>query len=131
MSALEKARSAWGEDMPNWVRALAEECDRSSQNKAADRIGRSPSLVSNVLAAKYAGDMAAVEDLVRGILLSETLACPALGEIGKKDCRDWRTKAREFRNVNTLYVQMFRACNRCPRHRDTTTETTSEKEIDQ
>ncbi|WP_425072556.1 hypothetical protein [Sagittula sp. S175] len=117
MSMIEKARAAWGEGMPNWVRVLAEECDRTSQNKAAARIGRSASLVSTVLAGTYQGNMATVEDVVRGALLAETLSCPALGEIGKKDCRDWRSRSREFRNVNTLYVQMFRACNRCPRNK--------------
>lgn len=120
MSALEKARDAWGADMPAWVRVLAEECDRTSQNKAAIRLGRSSSLVSNVLSNKYggeyAGDLEAVEELVRGALMGETLICPVLGEIDKKACRDWRGRAGEFSARNTRAVQMFRACNRCPRH---------------
>lgn len=114
MSAVDKATAAWGPDLPEWVLALAEECDRTSQAKTAARIGRSAPLVSNVLARKYPGDLRAVEDLVRALLMSEMLVCPYLGEIGKQDCRQWRARARDYRNVNTLYVQMFRACNRCP-----------------
>ncbi|AUC54266.1 hypothetical protein CDO87_14250 [Sagittula sp. P11] len=114
MSAVDKSKAAWGADLPEWVLALAEECDRTSQNKTATRIGRSPSLVSFVLAKKYTGDLRAVEDLVRALLMSDSVVCPCLGEIKRQECRTWRAAARDFRNVNTLYVQMFRACNRCP-----------------
>jgi hypothetical protein len=116
MSALEKAREAWGPALPNWVEALAIECDRTSQGKTAARIGRSGSLVSNVLGKKYPGDMAAVEETVRGALMGETLMCPVMGEINKKTCRDWRGRSGTFSARNTRAVQMYRACNRCPRN---------------
>lgn len=119
MSAMEKARTGWGAEMPAWIRELAEECDRTSQNKAALRIGRSASLVSTVLARTYSGDMAAVEERVRGALMGETLICPVLGEIDKKVCRDWRGRSTSFSSRNTRAVQMFRACNRCPMNKET------------
>ncbi|AWI83044.1 hypothetical protein CEW88_04825 [Alloyangia pacifica] len=116
MSVLATAREAWGESCPDWIEALAVECDRTSQNQTAKRLERSTAMISKVLRNKYPADMQAIEDVVRGALMSETIACPALGDIGKQTCRKWRKKSRDFENVNSLYVQMFRACNRCPRN---------------
>lgn len=116
MSVLTTAREAWGGECPDWIEALAVECDRTSQNQVAKRLERSTALISNVLRNKYRADMRATEELVRGTLMSETIVCPALGEIGKQTCQKWRRKSRNFENVNSLYVQMFRACNRCPRN---------------
>lgn len=119
MSApLEVARDAWGDDLPDWVERLAEECGRTSQNKVAQKLGRSAALVSNVLRRKYGGsnggDMASVEDLVRGRFMAHVTNCPALGEIGTHICRGWRSKASTFSGHNAQSVTMFRACKRCP-----------------
>lgn len=108
-----EAHSDWG-SLPDWVAVLAQECDLSSQSQVAKRIGRSPSVVSSVLRANYLGSMQAVEDIVRGTLMNEEIDCLGLGRINKRACRDWRARSRKFENLNSLYVTMFRACNRCP-----------------
>lgn len=113
MSALSIAGAHWDE-LPDWVKALADECDLTSQNQASRRLGYSASVVSNVLRNTYAGSMAAVEDTVRGTLMNEEIACLGLGKINKRDCRDWRKRSRDYTPHNALYVTMFRACNRCP-----------------
>lgn len=119
MSAqMEIARAAWGDDMPEWIARLADECAGSSQNQVAKRIGRSAAVISNVLRRKYTGDMAAVEDRFKGVFMAETVDCPELGKLPANQCRDWREKARRFSNVNTLRIRMFRACKRCPLNRD-------------
>ncbi|QFQ88241.1 hypothetical protein F8A10_12040 [Paracoccus kondratievae] len=114
---VEIARAAWGEDIPEWVERLAEECAATSQNKVARRLNRSAALVSNVLRRKYLGDMAAVEEVVRGVFMFATVQCPAQGEISTAACRDWMRKAGRFVNVNAQRVRMFRACNSCPRYK--------------
>lgn len=113
---VETARRCWP-DLPDWVEALAEACRATSQSRVADRIGRSPALVSQVLRRKYAGDLRAVEDLVRGALMAGTVDCPALGRLPTHECRGWMAKARAFGNTNALRVQMYRACQACPRFR--------------
>lgn len=113
--SLEIARDHWGMDMPDWVEALARACAASSQNKVAAKLDRSASLVSNVLRNRYSGNMRAFEELVRGVYLAETVACPALGALPLHECSAWRAKARSFRNTNTLRVRMYRACHTCPR----------------
>ncbi|MEO1974787.1 MAG: hypothetical protein ABGX15_01400 [Paracoccaceae bacterium] len=115
MSAVDTARDAWGEGIPDWIVALAQECDRTSQNRTAKRLGRSASFVSNILRKRYEASLTAAEEVVRGTLMSGMVDCPALGEIGSHVCLKWRRKARQFDNVNSQSVTMYRACNRCPK----------------
>ncbi|MGR3501576.1 hypothetical protein [Pseudaestuariivita sp.] len=117
MSAVDKAREAWGSELPDWVEAMAVACDDSSQNQVAKRIGRSSSVVSHVLRNAYPGDMAATEELVRGTFMSGRTDCPALGKIPSNECRLWRERAKSFSSHNAQRVQMFRACRRCPVNR--------------
>lgn len=113
---VEIARLAWGEQLPDWVQRLAVECEATSQNAVAKRLGRSASLISNVLRAKYPGDMGAVEDIVRGALMAAIVACPIRGDMPTHVCRAWRDKSKRFAGNNADRVMMFRACNRCPRN---------------
>jgi hypothetical protein len=117
MSALETARTAH-DPCPDWIEALARECDRTSQNKTAALLGYTAGAISAVLRAKYGASTDAIEQTVRGALVSETVTCPALGEIGKQCCLKWRRKARVFSNANSLSVTMYRACTRCPLHQE-------------
>lgn len=117
---VETTRAAWAEaqkPMPEWVAAMAAECARTSQNQVARQIGRSAAVVSQVLRARYPGDMAAVEELFNGAFRGAFCACPAKGTIRVDQCRHWREKARKFVNVNAERVQMYRACSACPRNR--------------
>ncbi|WP_235829723.1 hypothetical protein [Frigidibacter oleivorans] len=111
----EIARASWGDDIPDWVMVLAKECATSSQTKVAALMNRSPALVSTVLRAKYAGDMSAVEEVVRGVFMNSTVRCPALGIISTAACRDWMARSRSFSNENSERVRMFKACRSCPR----------------
>lgn len=115
-SPVEIAATAWTDGLPEWVRRLAEECAETSQNRAARRLGYSAATISQVLRAKYPGDLGGIEERVRGILMAEVIDCPALGEIATHECQEWRKRSHDFSPVNTLRVRMFRACNRCPRN---------------
>jgi hypothetical protein len=93
---------------------LANECNHASQVKVAKRLGRSPALVNQVLHKKYPGDLRAVEEVVRGVFMNGTIACPALGDIPSNECHEWRKKAQKFSSANMQRVQMFKACTKCP-----------------
>lgn len=108
------ARSAWGDDLPDWVLALAQACAASSQNRVAQDLERSASLVSNVLRRKYPGDMASIEERVRGVYMRAVVACPVLGDLPTDRCQMWRKRSRRLETHNTQRVRMFKACNRCP-----------------
>lgn len=112
----ETAITAWGGDAPDWVIRLADECAATSQNRVAKKINRSPAVVSNVLRNKYAGDMEAVEALVRGTFMDAITDCPELGMMPAQQCVEWRQKSKQFGNANMLRVRMYRACARCPKN---------------
>ncbi|MBL8575093.1 MAG: transcriptional regulator [Hyphomicrobiaceae bacterium] len=106
-----KARAAWGPTMPEWVATLAEEANRSSQTEVAKRLGYSPTVISQVLGAKYPGDLRRVEDVVRGALLAAVVECPVLGEIGRDRCR--QEQSSPFRATNSTRSLLRRACKSC------------------
>ncbi|PRZ48326.1 hypothetical protein [Tritonibacter scottomollicae] len=112
--AMTKARSGWGEALPDWVRALAVECDLTSQARAAYRLGYSPGAINSVLSNKYKASMKSIEQTVRGVLMAETVTCPVLGKIGTDKCRMWRERSKEFSAANSTHVRMFKTCPTCP-----------------
>lgn len=125
-TALETARAAWGEALPDWVEVLAIECARTSQNAVAKRLDRSGAVVSQVLRNSYGADMGRIEERVRGVLMHGQVTCPGLGEIPLQACQDWRARASTFAIGNPTRVRMFHACNRCPRHKAPSTPEESE-----
>lgn len=117
-AAAAKVRAAWGPSPPDWVAALALACDQTSQNKAAARVGMSSAVVSQVLAAKYPGNLDAVADKVRASLLAETVDCPAMGVMDLSSCLDWRGKAKTFQPTSALRGLMYDACAGCSRNKE-------------
>lgn len=117
MTPLERARAAWGDAMPDWVEQLAIRCGQTSQAKVAVRLSRSSAVVSLVLSNNYPADLRLIEERVRGVLMSTTVQCPALGDVPLHECQDWREKGRVFAPGNPLRRQMYRACAACPRNR--------------
>jgi len=114
---IEVARTAWAGSLPDWGEALALECGRTSQNRVAERLGRSAAMVSQILRNKYPGDLTGFEERFRGVFQAQALECPALGLIPSHECQDWRVKAKVFTAGNPLRTRMFRACAACPRNR--------------
>ncbi|MBF0340214.1 MAG: hypothetical protein HQL95_04540 [Magnetococcales bacterium] len=110
MSSLETARKSWGV-MPPWVEALAQACDRASQDRAARAIGYGGAVVNQVLQGKYKGSLSRVEAAVRAVFMGELIDCPALGEILVVRCSEERKKP--FAATNPTRVQMWQACRGC------------------
>lgn len=115
-----KAREAWGAALPGWVEVLAVECGRSSANKVAKVLDYTPAVISQVLGNKYPASTDRLEERVRGIFLDAKVACPARGDMPLQECQDWRDKAPRFVLGNPERVRMYRACNKCPRHKKET-----------
>lgn len=105
----------WGVNPPDWVLTLAEECDRTSQGRAADKLGVSSTMVNLALQNAYTGRLDLLEERVRGELLHKVLACPVLGEISTRRCLD--EQARPFVSSNALRLRLSRACAVCPNRR--------------
>lgn len=112
-SFADKATEAWA-PAPDWVQELATFADREGLRGAEKRVGYSPSALSNVLNNRYPGDLARVEEKVRGALMGQTVICPALGEIGRDQCLDWQKKP--FAATSSVRVAVYRACRTGCRH---------------
>ncbi len=125
MSAVRKTRAAevvaesWGVNPPPYVQALAEACEMSgSQSQVAKRIGYSPAVVSTVLKNTYRGDLTAVEDRVRAVLMSDTVDCPAVGqEIELATCLEHQAHVKARNRSNAFRITMMRHCPNCPKSR--------------
>lgn len=112
----ETARAAWGQLIPDWVEALAQEATRTSGVEVAKRIGYSAAVVSHVLRNAYRGDLERVEAKVRGALMGATVMCPVLGEIGRDRCLDEQKKP--FNASSSIRSRLYRACRAgCPNSR--------------
>lgn len=115
-SALGKAVVAWGEQIPDWIVALAQECDRTSQNIAAKRIDYSSAAVSQVINGKYSGDLTAIEQAVRGVLMAATVDCPVVGELASDACLAHQKAS--WSPHNPQRIAFYRACRQgCPHSR--------------
>lgn len=114
---LVKATDAWGEAMPDWVRLLANACDRTSQRAAAERLARSSGYVSRLLSRKYEGSYEEAETIVRAAYAGASVACPAIGDaIPLSGCVRNRRRAGPPRNH--LQQLFARHCPRCPLNTD-------------
>lgn len=112
-SFAEKAASAWGADLPDWVAALADHADRHGLRGAERSVGYSVGTLSTVISCSYRGDVERVAGKVRGALMGATVDCPALGEIGRDACLDWQKKP--FAATSAARVAVYRACRAgCP-----------------
>lgn len=115
VSQLDIARGAWGE-LPDWIEALAESCDRVGQPATAARIGMSVSVVNETLRKKYKGRIDRVADRVKGALLGATVHCPVYGDDLPRDrCLD--LQGRPFAATNPDRVLLHRTCPTCPNYR--------------
>jgi hypothetical protein len=112
---IEKAREAWGADLPREIEALALACERSTAKAVAAQLGYSGALISHLLARKYPGNVDLAFAKIRGVLMGEEIECPILGTIGTKRCLD--EQKRPFSVTNSIRARLFHACARCPNNR--------------
>ncbi|MEO0496293.1 MAG: transcriptional regulator [Pseudomonadota bacterium] len=114
-----KAQAAWGTDgreVPDWVLALAEACNDSSQIKAAKRVQVGSSTVSQVLSATYPGDLKAMKQRVVDALMQPIVVCPVLGEISREKCTQWQSLP--WGASDSMRVRVYQACRAgCPHAR--------------
>jgi DNA-binding transcriptional regulator YdaS (Cro superfamily) len=100
----------------DWIDILDRECRRSSQKRAAERLGYSAAVVNQVLKGTYKGDLSAVEQAVRGALLDLKLNCPVCGDLPAQKCLEYQRLP--FAATNPQRVQLYRACRSgCPHSR--------------
>lgn len=117
LNNLDRARAAWGHDMPRWVQLLASACDASSQRDAGERLGKSSGYVSRLLNNRYPGDLGEAEKLVRAAWGDEDVLCPLWGEaIPLANCMTARRRDLPARSA--IHHLHRRTCPTCPNNTD-------------
>lgn len=102
------ARGAWGAELPAWLETLARACDASTQAAVARRMRYSPTVINQLLAAKYEGSRAAVEAAFKGAFGGATVTCPVVGEIASHVCAEHQRAP--FAMTNPMRTRLYRAC---------------------
>jgi hypothetical protein len=104
-----KTLDAWGPHMPDWIDALANACDRSSQRKVAALLGVSPAVINLLINNKYAPrSHVEMEERVRNkLMVQPSPLCPVQGIITRQRCLEDQAKPLV---INPLSVQLYRAC---------------------
>lgn len=87
-----------------------------SQTATARELGVSAAVVNHLLKGRYAGDVARMASRIRGQFMSETVACPVMGELNRRHCLDYQ--ARPLVHTNSIRVRLHAACKTCPNRRD-------------
>lgn len=118
MSAIDTAIEYYGQDLPDWIRVMAEQVDATNQKTVSDRINYSPAVVSQALKGQYAGNVDNVRKAVLGAFAGATVNCPVLGDLPQQECLRWQRTP--FSSSNPMRVRLYRAChNTCPhRHKE-------------
>ena len=116
MSAVNKAKKAWGNSLPDWVMVMAEACDNQNQKRVAEQMCYSPAVINTVLSKTYKGDLIAVKQAVEGAFLAATVQCPIMGDLQANKCME--NQRRPYAATNALRVRLYKACNSdCPNSR--------------
>ncbi|UWQ73312.1 hypothetical protein [Leisingera sp. M658] len=108
------AQDGWGDVLPDWVEVLVRECDQSSQNSVAVKLGLSATVVSQAMRNRYGGSLVRIEAAVRDVFMSAPVLCPALKtEIPSAACLAHRRRAEKWTHSSPFRVRMIRACRAC------------------
>lgn len=109
---------ASNEKLPDPVKAaLSSAVARlGSQSKVAADLGVSVAVVSTLLKDKYAGNVAAMEQRIRGQYMAETVVCPVQGTLSAKSCLDNQALPAAF--TNPMRAALWRACKQCSNRRE-------------
>lgn len=117
MSARETVARCWGDNAPDWVLALADEVDRSSQSAAGARIGYTKGTICQVLRnQRRPGSLGRIAAAVQERIMVALVGCPVLGEITVKQCSE--EQARPYSSANPLRVRLYRTCRECEHNRN-------------
>jgi hypothetical protein len=72
--------------------------------------------VNQLLKDKYLGDVASMEERIRGRFMSETVQCPVMGTLGRNHCLDYQKRPLAF--TNPQRAALHQACKTCPNRKE-------------
>ncbi len=118
--SMNAAIQGWGEDMPDDIRRLAEECDlRGSQKSVGEALGYKGGATTNqVLHNNYNGDIDGVRDRIRAVFMSATVDCPVAGpKFARASCLTEQSRTDIAIPLHTRFRRACPFCRHCRRRR--------------
>jgi hypothetical protein len=112
----EKAHQAWGDELPDWIAALADYADRYGQRATGIRLQSSAGFVSRVINNKYGAGLKKAEEQVRAAIMAATIECPEWGQIPSSTCR--KNRNRTGPPTNFFRQRFAESCPECPLNPD-------------
>ncbi len=106
-----KARTAWGDAIPDWVETLAAKLDQLGMPEVVRATGYKQSALSAVVSRTYKARTTTIEQAVRGAYLGLIVTCPTQGQIGREACL--RTQSIKRRPINSFEADQQVACRAC------------------
>lgn len=99
----------------NWLEVLRLACETATKAAVARQLGVSPAMVGLALKGEYKGNIARLQTLVEGSLMSQTVTCPVLGDLRKDRCQDYQNRDPKFAAASPVIMRLYRACRSgCP-----------------
>ena len=96
-----------------WLDTLRQACEIEGQKAIAQRIGFSPTSVSQVLSGTYSADTKRIQAAVEGALMGARVDCPAIGDIPRQACIAHQRRKGRFAATNPTRVALAKACKSC------------------
>lgn len=87
-----------------------------SQAKVASDLGISAATVNNLLKDRYPGDVQGMAARIRGQYMAETVGCPVMGTLTRRQCLD--NQARPLAFTNPIRVSLHSACKTCTHRKE-------------
>lgn len=87
-----------------------------NQRTVATELGYSSAVVSQALHDSYCGDVATLEQRIRGKYMAETVQCPVMGRLGRDHCLTYQKRPLAF--TNPTRVALHKACKTCPNRKE-------------
>ena len=126
---LEKARAAWGTPLLDWVRTLAEACDRDNQRVVGERLGLSSGVVSRLIGRTYTAGYDEMRIRVLSTLGDARVMCPVVeAEIAMRTCV--ANRRRKLVPTNWLAGAFARTCPVCRKNTDRSQKSNTDKQED-
>lgn len=105
---------------PIWLGHLRAACEASTQSEVARRLALagdsrfpSSSVVNQALAGRYEGNLARLQALVEGVLMTVSVDCPVIGDLPRQRCVDHQLRRGDFAITNPSRIQLYRVCPTC------------------
>ena len=87
-----------------------------SQVKVAEKLRVTGPVIRMLIKDKYPGSVKTMVDRIRGEFMGDTVVCPVLGTLNKRDCLDNQALPMAF--TNPVRAALGRACKSCNNRKD-------------